>query len=220
MSSRGILYDVIAGAWAALTTEQRTCWHFFALKHPVIDEDGELETLNGWQFFYRQNVYIAVSDTYPLLQDPPPHMDPPPTRNLQATLWMIKHLDEDGDTQRRPRLLLEVKRPLDPDTFEIITQTYVTNLRGPPLPAKPQHTQAYTDPSPRHVTIIPADFTGVVDLTEPTGYFATTGGRPKFSEIHGTSAANHPELPAARLISVSLINGQTADATISNARSR
>ena len=217
MSARGIIYDIISGAWAALTADQRSCWHFFAQAHPITDEAGELVTLNGWELYYRQNVYIAVSNTYSLLSDPPANLDPPPSRNMQATLWSVKGLLGTGETIRRPILLLEVKEPLHADVFEILTQEYITNHGGPPTPACYEHTQPTQQPQPRHVLIIPPLFTGLLDLRTPSGYFATTGGRAKFSKIFGVTARRRPDLPAARLIAVSLINGSTSRSTVANA---
>ena len=47
MAAPTLLSDVIQPAWQALTPEQRTCWHFWALEHPQIDAAGALRTLYG-----------------------------------------------------------------------------------------------------------------------------------------------------------------------------
>jgi hypothetical protein len=217
MSIPTIIGDILSDAWNALTADQRSCWHFFAMKNPIIDEEGELTTLNGWQIYYRQNVYIAIGEDYALLEDPPANLDPPPTRTLQATLWSAKGLLASGATTRRSTLVLEVKQALSADAFEILTQGYTENHGGPPIPAHPSRTTSRQRPSPRHVTILEPLFTGIVDLQTPTGYFATTGGRAKFSTIKGITARRRPDLPAAKLRAVSLLNGQTAESTVLNA---
>lgn len=213
MAEPTIAGDVLAPAWDALTDDQRSCWHFFAQTHPIVNAQGDLRTINGWQMYYRVNVYLAVAEYDPLISDPPQNLTPPSTRTVAATLWRNNYSDEFGATQRQPLLTLAFRKPTPSSILQIVQQGYTTNKAGTPIPLHPTKTRPASVPSPRHVTIIPPGFSGLLDLRTPTGYFASTGGRPKFSTISGTSAAKNSKRPAATLLVVSTVNGAVTRGT-------
>jgi len=205
MAAPTLLSDVIQPAWQALTPEQRTCWHFWALEHPQIDAAGALRTLYGQQAHYQRNAAIAVNETTPLLDDPPPDTTPPP-KVLVLTFALNRQLRLGGTlTMRRGYAYLELKDPMPDNTAVVVTQGYDQKRTGAGRP-----------PRVRHVTVILPFASGNVSIIAPDGYFATTSGNNRFATIRGVTAQRRPDLPLGKIRIVNLLNGQTVRDVLKN----
>lgn len=216
-----IISDVFAPHWATLADQQKTCWHFFALTHPVTNKRGHLRVLTDFQMFYKVNVYLGVTDDAAILDDPPADFTPPSLEGFHAPApqnWRIKHRTAAGVTERHPKIKVHLNQPFPLGMYGIVQQTYTQNHGGPPITGHSTSPFAYAPPSPRHVTIIKPGDSGDVDLLTPTGYFASTGGRPKFSHIRGIAQTWRPADPSAKVILVSAANGAISRVTIPRAR--
>lgn len=200
-----LLGDVIQPAWQSLTAEQRTCWHFFALQHPQLVEDGRLFTLWGMQLHYALNANIAVTETNPLLDDPPATTDKAEPVTFTAYAWPLQSRMADLSTSRNGFLYLEGNKPVPITVAAIVHQAYLRKKGGPGRP-----------PRLRHATVAQPGSTGVLSLSTPEGYFATTAGDNRYSRIKGRTARRRGDLPLARVKTINLENGQITRGVIAN----
>jgi hypothetical protein len=200
-----LLGDLIQPAWNSLTPEQRTCWHFFAAANPKLTANGALHTLYGQQLHYKTNAWIAVADGPALLTDPPPTPTPPPPVEIQSAAWPLQSYTSGGATARNGFAYITVPFPTPAQLAVIIRQGYIRKLSGNSKPTRI-----------RHVTIILPLDSGDFNLTDPRGYFATTGGRRKFSVITGRNAKRRPDKPLGTAILINVDTGEKQTATINN----
>lgn len=205
MAEPTLLGNIIQPAWQALTPEQRTCWHFWALAHPQITRLNELRTLYGQQAHYSRNKSIAVTLTAPLLTNPPPNDALPSMPTIYSRAWSNAARLAGNITARGGLAYLEVLQPPAANVWVIVTQGYDKKRKGTGRP-----------PRVRHVTTIAAGFTGTVALTDPEGYFASTNGRPKFSFITGRTAQRRRDKPLGKVRVINIDSGIETSATLAN----
>jgi hypothetical protein len=124
MSHRGLLHDVVAAAWAALTPEERICWHFTAADNPITLPDGSIYTLNGWQFFVDTQSALAVVDPTHTTTDPQPNGPSADTKQLDPVLWPLPSKLAGGSSTKRPPVNTVWKAGTPQNTDVIITQGY------------------------------------------------------------------------------------------------
>lgn len=200
-----LLGDIIQPAWNSLTPEQRTCWHFFAAANPVMDSQGRLRTLYGQQLHYRQNKDLAVTESVPLLDHPPPALAAPRRVAVLSLAWPLAARIEGTTTARRGFVYLQLDDPLPEDTAAIVTQGYYQRRTGTGRP-----------PRIRHVTVILPLDSGVKVLNVPQGYYASTEGFNKFATIMGITAQKRPSKPLGTLKVVNVNTGETVRQILSN----
>lgn len=200
-----LLSDVITPAWDALTADQRTCWHFWALKHPQLDAAGELRTMYGKQAHYSRNAQIAVIDDPPLLTTPPPDAAPPVAPTVYSQAWPLQSKTISGETARRGVCYAILDGDLPDDTAIILRQgyTYRKSGKGP-------------RPRIRHCTVRSTLTTDAINLDDPSGYFASTDGDTKYAHIKGVNAQRRPDLPLGSIKVVDLNTGLYTEAAIPN----
>jgi hypothetical protein len=124
MSRRGIIYDRLKGAWAALTAEQRICWHFTAAQNPSLNASGELTTENGWQWFVDVNSPLAVIDEGYILDDPPTTDTDPEQIPITVALWPIPSKLAAGGSTQKPAPLVTISQAIPAQSAAIVTQSY------------------------------------------------------------------------------------------------
>lgn len=200
-----LLSDVIQPAWQALTAEQRTCWHYWSLQNPQITEDGILFTPWGQQAHYRLNANIAVTESNPLLEEPPTTNDPPPTLQINSYAWPLQSKLADDTIARSGFVVLDRAAPLDDKTAAIVTQGYTRKKNGKGRP-----------PRLRHVTVMQPLSSGTISLDDPVGYYATTAGNNRYATIKGRRARRRPDLPLAKIKVINLETGRITRGTINN----
>lgn len=205
MAEPTLLGDIIQPAWQALTPEQRTCWHFWALAHPQLTRLNELRTLYGQQAHYSRNKSLAVTLSAALLTDPPPNDERPPAPIIYSRAWATAARLAGNITANGGLAYLEVLQAPAANVWVIVTQGYDKKHKGKGRP-----------PRVRHVTTIPAGFTGTVALTDPEGYFASTRGRPKFSFITGRTAQRRRDKPLGKVRVINADNGIEINQTLGN----
>lgn len=200
-----LLGDVIQPAWQALTPEQRTCWHFFAAAHPKMTATGEVRTLYGQQFHYNTNAWLAVAQGPALIAEPPTTPTKPPITEIESAVWPLQALRSDDTTARQGLAYIALKEPNNNEVAIVIRQGYVNKKTGKPGP-----------PRIRHVTVIQPEAAGPWDLTVPEGYFASTGGRRKFSVITGKNAKRRPDKPLGSAIFIDIYSGEKLTTILKN----
>ena len=200
-----LLGDSIQPAWNSLTAAQRTCWHIFAATHPVLDNTGRLRTLYGQQYHYRTNAWIAVAESPALIASPPTTTTPPTAADIQTAVWPLSALRQGGGTARAGTAYLAMKYPNADTVVIIVRQGYTTKKSGNVKP-----------PRIRHVTVIQPEAAGPWDLVVPEGYFASTGGRRKFSVITGRNAKRRPDKPLGNALMIDINNGQKLSVMLRN----
>lgn len=205
MAEPTLLGDIIQPAWNSLTPEERTCWHFWALANPLIDELGVLRTLNGEQAHYQRNKDLAVTESVPLLTEPPADFTPPRPVAVITLTWPLASQLGGSISTRGGFVALELEDELPADTAAIVTQGYYRKKNGGGRP-----------PRIRHVCVILPLATGQVNLQLPSGYYATTSGDNKFARIFGVTAQRRPDRPLATIKLVNVENGQTLRQIIAN----
>jgi len=124
MSQQGIIADHLAALWLALTNDQRICWHFSAAKNPLVQEDGNVFSENGWQYFVDVNAPLAVVDVTHVLSDPPATDTAPNTAALEVAAWKLPVKLGAGGSSQRPDLLAKWTVLGPGNTDAIITQEY------------------------------------------------------------------------------------------------
>lgn len=205
MAEPTLLSDEIHPAWMGLTADQRICWHFWAAAHPMYDQGGQLRTLYGAQAHYKKNADIAVTETNPLLADPPATTTPPLPVAIITVAWPLQSLISGTTTARRGLVYLDLDEVVPVDAAVIVRQGYDKKHVGRGRP-----------PRIRHVTIIQPLDVGAIALDIPTGYYATTAGNNKFATIRGRTAQRRPDKPLGTVRIVNLTNGQTVRQVLSN----
>lgn len=199
------LGNIIAVAWAALTDEQRTCWNFWSLQHPITSSRGDRIALYGWQAFYAVNAALAVVDPTLILNDPPATSTPPPPIQVSGALWTKRARLASGSTLRTSLAWLDLATPIPPGTAVIVKQAYaIRSARSRRLPRN------------RHVTTLQETDAGPVNLQTPRGYFASTAGANKFASIKGATASRKRNKPLCRLQILNTDNGATTTITVAN----
>lgn len=200
-----LLGDVIQPAWQALTPEQRTCWHYWSLQHPQLNADGKTFAPWGQQSHYARNAQIAVTETNPLLEDPPTTDDAPTLPTIKTNAWPLQARLADDTTARQGFVILDNTTPLPSNAAAIITQGYTEKKTGKGRP-----------PRIRHVTIMQPLSSGTVSLDDPLGYYATTAGDNRYSRVKGLRARRRPDLPLAKIKVINLDNGKITRGVITN----
>lgn len=199
------LGDIIAAIWPTLTAQQRTCWNFWGLQHPVTSSRGDRIALYGWQAFYAVNAALGVVDPALILHNPPTSATLPPVPNVTGMLWTKRAQLANGTTLRRGLAWLELGEPIPTATAVIIKQAYsIRSARSRRLPRN------------RHVTTLQETEAGPVNLQTPRGYFASTAGANKFASIKGATASRKRNLPLCRLQVINTNNGATITITVAN----
>jgi hypothetical protein len=199
------LGDIIAAAWQALTDDQRTCWNFWSLQHPITSSRGDRIALYGWQAFYAINAALAVVDPALILDNPPTTTTPPPPIKVTGTVWTKRAQLASGATLRTSLAWLDLANAIPTGTAVIVKQAYeIRSSRTRRLPRN------------RHVTTLQEADTGPVNLQTPRGYFATTAGANKFASIKGATASRKRNKPLARLQVINTSNGATITITVAN----
>lgn len=163
MSQRGLLYDIIADAWTALTPEQRICWHFTAAKNPILLGGNELFTENGWQFFVDKNSPLAIINPDLILNDPPTDETPPNIPEISGTVWPLPGKTAAGPSKQRSAAAVTFKWPSALKNPATITQGY-TEFSG-------AHD---VDPLTQRVSAVFTDHQAWI-TTGITGEYLTTG---------------------------------------------
>lgn len=199
------LGDIIAAIWPTLTTEQRTCWNFWALQHPLTSSRGDRIALYGWQAFYAVNAALAVVDPALILNDPPTTTTPPTAPTVTAMIWTKRAKLANGTTLHGGVAWLELEEPIPTGTVVIVKQAYSTRSARSRRP-----------PRNRHVTTLQETDAGPVNLQTPRGYFASTAGANKFASIKGATASRKRNLPLCRLQVINTDNGTTTTITVAN----
>lgn len=200
-----LISEELAPAWSSLTPEQRTCWHFSAMKHPVLGGDGSPEILFGYQYHYNRNGQLAVVDPDLMLTDPPPTHAPPQQVAIVSVAWPLGSQITGTTTARQGFAWLELDDPLPAETAVIVTQGYYRNL-----------TNSRKTPRIRHVTVIEPLGSGTISLIMPSGYFATTAGANKYATIKGIRAMMLPQKPLGTIKVVNVTTGQTIRQILAN----
>jgi len=200
-----LLTDVINPAWAALTAEQRTCWHFWALAHPRANLAAKLQALYGKQAHYSYNADAARAELTLPLTSPPTATTPPVQVIIRANGLSMKTKLPDGTVHRYGIAWINLPHKVPGDSLIIIKQSY-TRKRAP------QKRPART----RHVRVVTVDEEGNILLTSPNGYYASTAGNNRFATIKGRTARRRPDLPFARYKIVRLSTGTYEIRTIPN----
>lgn len=200
-----LLSDVILPAWTSLTPEEQLCWHYWAAKNPTVTADGQLRTLYGEQAHYSTNAALAVTDSLPLLTEPPPDKTPPRQVAVLTMAWPLQAQLAGSTTARAGFVYLDLTDALPADTAVIVRQGYDRRRSGHGRP-----------PRIRHVKIIFPLESGVIGLQTPNGYFASTAGVNRFSTIQGHTARRRPDKPLGTIRIVNVTNGQTIRQTLKN----
>lgn len=205
MAEPSLLGDIIQPAWQSLTAEQKTCWHFWAARHPQITWDGNFRTLYGQQAHYSKNAWLAVADGPTLMVEPPANATKPPLPNIESAVWPLQALRANNTTARHGIAYLAMREQNNNEVVIIVRQGYTTKKSGKPKP-----------PRIRHVTVIQPDAAGPWDLTIPVGYFASTAGNNRFSKITGKNARRKPNKPLGSAIVIDIYNGEKYSMTLAN----
>lgn len=205
MAEATLLSDVIHPAWAALTPEQRTCWHFWAAANPLTDEGGRLQTLYGAQAHYARNANLAVAESLTLLANPPTTLTPPLEVAILTVAWPLMSRITGTTTARRGLVYLNLEDEIPSDTVVIVRQGYDRKLTGKGRP-----------PRIRHVTVILPTTIGDVTFTPPEGYFATTAGVNRYTTVTGITARRRPDRPLGTIRVVRIDNGSTVRQALAN----
>lgn len=200
-----LLGDIIQPAWQALTPEQRTCWHFFAAAHPTLDAAGVLRTLYGQQYHYKTNSWIAVAEGPPLIDEPIAPGAPPSDIPIETNAWPLQALRADNTTARQGLAYATIKNPTPNTVVIVVRQGYTNKKTGAPRP-----------PRIRHVTVVQPTDSGDFDLAIPDGYFASTGGRRKFSVITGKNAKRRPDKPLGSALLIDITTGAKLSVVLKN----
>lgn len=200
-----LLSSILAPAWNALTAEQRTCWHFWALAHPQTSEQGVLRTNYGNQEHTARNANIAVADGPALITDPPTTQPDPPFVTVIVIAWPLQSKLQGAEIARRGVIALEFPNPLPANITAIVTQGYTQ-----------KHSGKGRQPRIRHVTRKLPGTDGVLRLDIASGYFAETSGDTKYARIKGISARRRPDLPIAKLKIIDVETGKRARQAIAN----
>lgn len=200
-----LLDQRIAGAWGALTDEQRLCWNFYTLANPVTTSKGYRWSLYGYPGFYSVNAWLAVLGSSFILDDPPTSKAPPSTYRVTAMATRKRVQLFGASSQPRGYAWLDLLGPLDADTALIVRQGDRSKSPSSGRPARKRHV----------TTLLPGE-TGPINLQAPRGFFAETAGITKYASIRGGTAARLPKLPFAELLWVRVSNGQTSHETVAN----